>query len=165
MYDYHFWLIQQVCMLGSRIFNMTTFFFNCVDIHSVSPHIGSTQGGTLITVVGSSFGTNVSDIEVDVDGIPCHVMTHNMTHITCWSGRPRDNDLSVADADGSYSVTAGGHRFRGTYHSFLHTLAHSLTHHSLILPCFATLSLFTYTYGVQVHVELASRVTMGPYTI
>lgn len=118
---------------------------NCVDIHSVSPHIGSTQGGTLITVVGSSFGTNVLDIEVDVDGIPCHIVTHNMTHITCWSGRPHDNDPSVADADGSYSETANGHRFRGRYHSFLHALAHSFTHslhhfYHILLPCSHTLN-------------------------
>lgn len=110
------------------------FLLNCVDIHSVSPHIGSTQGGTLITVVGSSFGTNVLDIEVDVDGTPCHVMTHNMTHITCWSGRPNDNDLSVADADGSYSVTANGHRFRGRYHSSPHSFIYTLL--PSILPCF-----------------------------
>ena len=100
------------------------------DIHSVSPREGSTQGGTLITVSGSGFGTSVSDIEVDVDGIPCQVMSHNMTHIQCWTGRPHDNDLSVADSDGGYSVTESGHRFRGDVHS--HTVIHPFFHASTL---------------------------------
>ena len=99
----------------------------------MSPHEGSTEGGTLVTVSGSGFGTNVSDIEVDVDGIPCHVMTHNMTHIQCWTGRPRDDDLSVADGDGGYSVTDSGHRFRGNVHS--HTVIHPFFHTSILSQC------------------------------
>ena len=124
---------EDVSLLGRCPHFRGNFFSSCMytytDIHSVSPHAGSTQGGTLITVTGSSFGTSVSDIEVDVDGVPCHVMSLNSTHILCWTGRPRDDDLSVADDDGNYSVTDSGHRFRGSTHSIL-SLRHTLTH-----PC------------------------------
>ena len=127
---------------------------NCplhADIHSVSPHEGSTEGGTLVTVSGSGFGTNVSDIEVDVDGIPCHVMTHNMTHIQCWTGRPRDDDLSVADGDGGYSVTDSGHRFRGNVHS--HTVIHPFFHTSILSQCLPHLDrhlhfLYAHTHSI-----------------
>lgn len=86
----------------------------------MSPHAGSTEGGTLITVTGSGFGTNVSDIEIDVNGIPCQVMSHNSTHIQCWTGRPHDNDPSIADNDGYYySITESGHRFKGDFYSIL----------------------------------------------
>lgn len=113
-------------MLVDGIRTDREFLPNCVDIHSVSPHVGSTQGGTLITITGSSFGTNVSTIEVDVDGIPCHVITHNMTHVTCWSGLPHNNDLSIADADGTYSITASGYRFRGNTHSSIYLFIYSV---------------------------------------
>ena len=89
------------------------FKFHSTDIHSVSPHSGSTEGGTLITITGLGFGTNVLEVEVDVDGIPCQVMSHNLTHILCWTGRPHDNNLSVANSDGNHVITESGHRFRG----------------------------------------------------
>ena len=96
------------------------------DVHSVMPHGGSTRGGSLVTIAGSGFGTNVSDIEVDVNGIPCDVHSLNTTHISCWTGRPQDNDPSIAHEDGSYSVTDGGYRFRGI--SYCCTPMHSYAH-------------------------------------
>ena len=87
------------------------------DIHSVGPHTGSRLGGTLLTVTGSGFGINQEDIEVDVDGTPCQILSQNMTHIHCWTGRPHDDALSVADDNGDFSVTASGHRFKGEAHS------------------------------------------------
>ena len=107
------------------------------DVHSVMPHGGSIRGGTLVTIAGSGFGTNVSDIEVDVNGIPCDVHSLNTTHISCWTGRPHDNDPSIAHEDGSYSVTDGGYRFRGIsycctpMHSYAHIPILSYSHNTL----------------------------------
>ena len=102
------------------------------DIQSVSPHAGSTQGGTLLTVTGTGFGSNARDVEVDVNSIPCQVMSHNNTHIRCWTGRPHDGDLSIADEDGDYHVTDGGYRFRGQSHSLILIL--SFSHFNIITP-------------------------------
>ena len=46
----------------------------CTDIHGISPHMGSVEGGCLVTVTGTGFAADsLEDIAVDIDGIPCQV--------------------------------------------------------------------------------------------
>ncbi|XP_072303332.1 fibrocystin-L-like [Eucyclogobius newberryi] len=45
-----------------------------LEVHSVSPLVGSLMGGTKLTVTGAGFGQNASDIEVSI-GVECEVTT------------------------------------------------------------------------------------------
>ncbi len=54
-----------------------------IDIHSVSPQMGSVRGGTLVTLTGTGFEVDaLSEISVDIDGIPCRVrLIHNVNMV------------------------------------------------------------------------------------
>ncbi|CAF1377186.1 unnamed protein product, partial [Adineta steineri] len=53
-------------------------------ISSVSPTSGSTQGGTILTITGNFFSTNVAyPLIVNVGGQPCTILFTNLTIIQC----------------------------------------------------------------------------------
>uniref|UniRef100_A0A3Q3K5H6 Polycystic kidney and hepatic disease 1 (autosomal recessive)-like 1 n=1 Tax=Monopterus albus TaxID=43700 RepID=A0A3Q3K5H6_MONAL len=52
-------------------------------ITEVSPRRGGTAGGTRLTIAGSSFSTNMNDINVTIAGSVCDVQSSNNTHIIC----------------------------------------------------------------------------------
>ena len=83
------------------------------DIHSIFPLSGSDQGGTLLTIQGTGFGINTDDISVDVDGIPCQIVSHSASKIQCWTGRPPAGSPAVASDNNRYPITDRGYRFRG----------------------------------------------------
>jgi len=83
------------------------------DIHSVLPQSGSDQGGTLLTIRGTGFGISADDISVDVDGIPCRIVSHNASHMRCWTGKPLPGSPAIASSNNSYPITDQGYRFRG----------------------------------------------------
>jgi plastocyanin len=60
------------------------------DVTSVYPNIGSSDGGTLLRITGSSFGNVVSRVSVNISGVPCQVQTVTDKLITCFSGPPLD---------------------------------------------------------------------------
>lgn len=44
-------------------------------VTSLSPNLGTTAGGTVVTLVGTSFGTLTADVSVMIDGVACVVST------------------------------------------------------------------------------------------
>ena len=64
------------------------------------------MGGTLLTLVGTGFGIDRSDMKlvVDIDGTPCEVIKRSQTEIQCWTREPSDKD--------EYN-TAQGFRYQG----------------------------------------------------
>ena len=76
--------------------------------------MGSSEGGTLLTIKGTGFGLIQDDIAVDVDGIPCQVVSHSKTEVICWTGRPPPDSPAVATEGLTYPDTEEGLRFRGT---------------------------------------------------
>jgi len=50
------------------------------------PAIGSTLGGTSITIYGSGFSTDLSEIEVTIGDFPCNVTAANSSCIVCRTG-------------------------------------------------------------------------------
>lgn len=83
------------------------------DVHSVSQHEGSTEGGTELAISGIGFDVDVSQMEVDVDGIPCQLLGTNATMITCRTRKPPEDHLSIAGENYSYPHVQEGYRFKG----------------------------------------------------
>ena len=79
-------------------------------VNGISPNLGTTAGGTLITITGQMFQT---DSTVTIDGIDCPVASVNTNTITCTTGsRPTFTDSTFE----IYSPTIGlaathGHLF------------------------------------------------------
>ena len=55
-------------------------------ITSIQPQTGSIHGGTLITMKGTSFGTDRKTVIVEIDGLPCNIVDHAPDTITCRLG-------------------------------------------------------------------------------
>jgi len=55
-------------------------------VQSISPALGPTSGGTVVTITGSGFGTVLSQISVTMDGIACVVSAVIDTSLTCTTG-------------------------------------------------------------------------------
>ena len=83
------------------------------DVHSVSQHEGSTEGGTTLVIRGIGFDVDPSQMEVDVDGIPCTVLSNSATVIACRTGKPPEGHLSIAGENYSYPHVQEGYRFKG----------------------------------------------------
>ena len=82
-------------------------------IDEVSPQVGSVDGGTVVTITGTGFDVDPTLVEVDVDGIPCEVLSVSLTQIVCQTGKPPPNHSSIADNNNNYPAVAEGFRFRG----------------------------------------------------
>lgn len=54
-----------------------------LEIHSISPLVGSLMGGTKLTITGSGFGQNITDIEVSIGGVQCEVTTASEDELEC----------------------------------------------------------------------------------
>lgn len=55
-------------------------------ISSFIPKIGTTLGGTNLTINGSNFGGDLASIEVEIDGVKCTVSSVNSSAIVCVTG-------------------------------------------------------------------------------
>ncbi|XP_030644362.1 PKHD1 like 1, tandem duplicate 1 [Chanos chanos] len=65
-------------------------------ITEVSPRRGGTAGGTTLTITGSNFSTNTSEVTVTIAGSVCDVLTANETHIICvTNAQPRSQETKV----------------------------------------------------------------------
>ena len=89
-----------------------------IDIHSVSPHVGAANGGTLLTIKGRGFGNDPSLVAVDVDGMPCTVVSVTMDTLTCRTTTPPpDSKAVVNNSEGGANTMLpevhDGYRFMG----------------------------------------------------
>ena len=83
------------------------------DIHSVQPSASNPHGGELITITGVGFNsTKSSGMEVDIDGIPCKVISSSFREIKCVTGAAPAGHPTVSE-DGSYPDVQEGYRFKG----------------------------------------------------
>lgn len=80
-----------------------------LDIHEVHPAKGGAKGGTLLTVTGTGFWAEVEAV-VDIDGIPCVVISHTPNEIRCWTTSPPAGSKVTLDED-----SLDGYRFVGQY--------------------------------------------------
>ena len=98
-------------VLGNE--NLDPFNFEVYPmIRSVSPKIGSAEGGTVITITGTGFSSTLGETTVELGGKSCEILTHTSTEITCvtekvethkrkfnWSPLPGDaNDCPENDS-------------------------------------------------------------------
>ena len=77
--------VQESAITGNSEFLYPPVFYQLL-VFDIMPAIGSTLGGTLITIFGSGFTTNLSEIEVTIGGIPCNITAANSSYITCITG-------------------------------------------------------------------------------
>lgn len=56
-------------------------------VKAMNPILGSTAGGTTVTLTGTGFGTDNTKVNVVMDGIACVVGTVTSTSITCTTGK------------------------------------------------------------------------------
>ena len=75
--------------------------------------MGSVEGGTVLTINGAGFDPNPALVEVDVDGVPCDVLSSTLNQIVCRTGKPPANHPSIADYNYEYTDVADGYRFKG----------------------------------------------------
>ena len=52
-------------------------------VDSVSPAVGSLEGGTVVTVAGGGFAMDLRDASVSVRGRPCRVTASSIEAIVC----------------------------------------------------------------------------------
>ncbi|XP_057684607.1 fibrocystin-L-like [Corythoichthys intestinalis] len=64
-------------------------------ITEVSPQRGGTAGGTTLTISGSGFSTNLSEVTVTIAGSLCDVKSANDTQIVCITGAQRQSQETV----------------------------------------------------------------------
>ncbi|KAH8082105.1 hypothetical protein JL720_8631 [Aureococcus anophagefferens] len=84
------------CYLGdfaAGSYNASVFFDTNTRDESVSPALGSLEGGTLVTIAGGGFSDDASLVHVDVAGAPCDVVSSTLVEVVCRTG-----DLSKVDA-------------------------------------------------------------------
>ena len=89
-----------------------------IDIHSVSPHVGPANGGTLLTIKGRGFGNDPFLAAVDIDGTPCTVVSVAMDTITCRTTTPPGDSKAVVNNSGGganviLQEVDDGYRFMG----------------------------------------------------
>ena len=59
------------------------FVFYDLQVFEVSPNVGSILGETLLTIYGTGFSSDKSDVEVIIDDLPCEIVYTNDTQIEC----------------------------------------------------------------------------------
>ncbi|XP_061682368.1 PKHD1 like 1, tandem duplicate 1 [Syngnathoides biaculeatus] len=65
-------------------------------ITEVSPRRGGTAGGTMLTVSGTGFSTDLNEVNVTIAGSACDVQLANDTHIVCLTGAvPQSQETAV----------------------------------------------------------------------
>ena len=93
--------------------------------------MGSVEGGTVLTINGAGFDPDPDLVEVDVDGVPCDVLSSTLNQIVCRTGKPPANHPSIADYDYAYTDVADGYRFKGVkifkeYFAFVCCMHHTV---------------------------------------
>jgi hypothetical protein len=66
---------------GTQSSNELVFTYGSPLIASLSPATPSTQGGTVLTVIGSNFGA--TSAKVSIDGVTCPVVSQTQTQVLC----------------------------------------------------------------------------------
>ncbi|GMH45335.1 hypothetical protein BSKO_13292 [Bryopsis sp. KO-2023] len=56
------------------------------NITSISPELGTTAGGTSLTIAGTGFSTDIAQVSVTVDGVPCEVTEATESEVVCSTG-------------------------------------------------------------------------------
>jgi hypothetical protein len=73
--------------LNNRVINLPSLITysnsKTSTITSVSPQFGPSIGGSLVTLTGTNFGTNLT---VTIDQITCSIVSQNSTSISCITG-------------------------------------------------------------------------------
>ncbi|CAG5956366.1 unnamed protein product [Menidia menidia] len=78
-------------------------------IREVSPRRGGTAGGTRLTIAGSGFSSDLSEVSVSIAGSVCDVQSSNLTHIVCLTGaQNRSQEATVRVAIGNRGVAQQG---------------------------------------------------------
>ena len=100
-----------------QIPNAVTYTKNITPVlSSISPIMGTSAGGTTLTLTGKNFITNVAQISVKIDNVPCNVTTVTLTEITCTTGaapilalrtNSLESKLTIFFSGKGYSVTNG----------------------------------------------------------
>lgn len=103
-YDYSYQYLFDASPSG-RVFNLAML----PSVAVVSPTAGSVAGGTVITLSGSGFSTNLTQNIVFAGGKPCTVLSATVTQITCRTSAALSDDelrsyLTVSHADLQNSV-------------------------------------------------------------
>ena len=80
-------------------------------VTNVYPLKGSLQGGTRLTITGLGFGSNDTEVEVDVGDFMCDVQSLSNTQIVC----------QIEEAARIHTVTNQG-THKGIYHEDKHVL-------------------------------------------
>ncbi|XP_060603397.1 fibrocystin-L-like isoform X3 [Ruditapes philippinarum] len=76
-------------------------------IQNVSPRRGGTEGGTMLTITGSYFGTVPGNVKVEIDGTVCVVSSVVDTEIECVTGPHRGSINTKVDVEVSGNGIAG----------------------------------------------------------
>ncbi len=85
-----------------------TFSYVAPSISAISPTTGSTVGGTIVTVTGSSFGADTGSRSITIGGASCSVQSWSHTSIVCSTpaGQGLQQAVLVTAASGLNSAGA-----------------------------------------------------------
>jgi hypothetical protein len=91
--------------LGANKASHSGFLLGAVSLASVTPSHGSTRGGVRITMRGSNFGTNATEISATIGGLQCVNAVRSSQHsLTCTAPAGVGKDLEVAVRVGETSA-------------------------------------------------------------
>ena len=90
--------------LGRALVSFPSPLVSPAELTTVSPSDGSVAGGTLLTLSGRGFSSEISKVSVSIGGSVCTVLTSSYSTVTC---------TTSPGAEGRYNmiVTSGGGRF------------------------------------------------------
>ena len=80
-------------------------FFVILDVHSVHPHLGSTEGGTMLNIKGKFFGKIMDNIKVKAAGVKCKVVDVQDELIKCITGHSSESHQTGDVFPGSETIT------------------------------------------------------------
>jgi hypothetical protein len=74
-------------------------------VTSLTPDVGSSLGGTQLTLTGAGFGTSLAGVQVVVNGIPCAVSAVSDSSVSCTTGQRPPPPITATE---SLEVTVSG---------------------------------------------------------
>jgi hypothetical protein len=90
--DYYPFFYLYKSTSGGTVYSMKVL----PSVRVISPNVGSLAGGTIVTIQGSGFSSNKSELVVYAGGRPCEVVKSDMTSIQCRTSY-NPTDMNKAD--------------------------------------------------------------------
>ncbi|XP_075995316.1 PKHD1 like 1, tandem duplicate 1 [Genypterus blacodes] len=103
----------QVQNNGYPLSSVNTSIEYILEVHSISPRLGSLMGGTKLTISGSGFSNMISDYKVSVGAAECKVTSASENELQC--ALESEEKTHIVTNQGSVADSGPGHAWAPAY--------------------------------------------------